>query len=101
MKRYIITIVLMLFFGVFTIQAQNYTRVDNTTFQSTKTKSSSYKPTGKYFIDKDNIRYEIHVHKVSKGKDAGQTYCYIQKVSKKTGKSYWKKIDVKPEELSK
>jgi hypothetical protein len=82
----------------------SYQKVDNNTFRAEKvqkTRPSTYQPTGKYYIDRDSVRYEIHTHTVSKGENAGKTFCYIQKVSKKTGKPYWKKIDVKPEELSK
>ena len=103
MKHIILCIMMMLAMGAALGQA-SYTKVDNNTFQATKVtraKATSYQPTGKYYVDKDSVRYEIHTHTVTKGKDAGQTFCYIQKVSKKTGKPYWKKIDVKPEELSK
>lgn len=99
MKRIIMSIIMMLFVGV--CFGQTYTKVDNNTYQAvkvTKTRTSTYQPTGKYYIE-DSVKYEIHIHTTSKGKNAGQTYCYIQKVSKKTGKPYWKKIDVKPEEL--
>lgn len=80
----------------------NYSKVDGNTFKAekvVKAKASTYQATGKYYIDTDTVRYEIYTHTVTKGKEAGQTFCYIQKVSKKTGKSYWKRIDVKPEEL--
>ena len=80
----------------------NYQKIDNNTFQATKTvstKQSTYQPTGKYYIDTDGIKYEIHTHTVTKGDNKGKTFCYIKKVSKKSGKSYWKQIAVKPEEL--
>lgn len=79
-----------------------YTKVDNNTFRAEKvqrTRPSAYKPTGKFYVDRDSVRYEIYTHTVSKGENAGKTFCYIQKVSKKTGKTYWKRIDVKPQEL--
>ena len=82
----------------------NYQKVDNNTFKATtvstnSTKQSTYQPTGKYYIDTDGIKYEIYLHTVTKGDNKGKTFCYIKKVSKKSGKSYWKQIAVKPEEL--
>lgn len=104
MKRVFLILIALVAFGA-TVNAQStYSRVDNRTFKSEKTvkaRSSSYTPTGYYYIAKDSVKYEIHTHTVAKGKNAGQTYCYIQRVSQKTGKPYWQKIDVKPEELSK
>jgi len=104
MKRIILILIALVAFGA-TVNAQStYSKVDNKTFKSekvVKTKASTYTPTGYYYIAKDSVKYEIYLHTVTKGKNAGQTYCYIQRVSKKTGKSYWQKIDVKPEELSK
>ena len=101
MRHILICVALMLCMGTAFGQS-SYTKVDNNTFQSVKVeraRSSNYQPTGKYYIDRDSVRYEIHTHTVTKGADAGKTFCYIQKVSKKTGKPYWKRIDVKPEEL--
>ena len=102
MKRIILILIALVAFGA-TVNAQStYSRVDNKTFKSEKTakaKSSSYTPTGYYYVARDSVKYEIHTHTVTKGKNAGQTYCYIQRVSKKTSKPYWQKIDVKPEEL--
>jgi hypothetical protein len=104
MKKIILILIALVVFGA-TVNAQStYSKVDNKTFKSekvAKTKSSSYTPTGYYYITKDSVKYEIYLHTTTKGKNAGQTYCYIQRISKKTGKSYWQKIDVKPEELSK
>ena len=104
MKRIILILIALVAFGA-TVNAQStYSRVDNKTFKSekvVKAKSSSYTPTGYYYVARDSVKYEIYLHTTTKGKNAGQTYCYIQRVSKKTGKSYWQKIDVKPEELSK
>jgi len=104
MKKIILILIVLVAFGATVNAQQSYSKVDNKTFKFekvAKTKTSTYTPTGYYYVDNDSIRYEIHIHTTTKGKNAGQTYCYIQKVSKKTGKSYWKKIDVKPEELSK
>ena len=104
MKRVILILIALIAFGA-TVNAQStYSKVDNKTFKSekvAKAKSSSYTPTGYYYIARDSVKYEIYLHTTTKGKNAGQTYCYIQRVSKNTGKYYWQKIDVKPEELSK
>ena len=73
------------------------TKVDNKTFKATKqsgSRGSGYKPTGYSYIDTDGKTYEIHSHVVSRGDDAGKTCYYIQRVSKKTGKTYWKKVEV-------
>lgn len=103
MKRIVLIALFVLFAGMTCVGQSTYSRSSNGDFVAVKTVrktvGSSYQPTGKYYVDTDSIRYEIYIHTVTKGKDAGQTYCYIQKVSKKTGKSYWKRIDVKPEEL--
>lgn len=103
MKKTILCVLMTLCMACAWGQA-SYSKVDGNTFKAEKvvrSKASTYQATGKYYIDTDTVRYEIYTHTVSKGKEAGQTFCYIQKVSKKTGKRYWKKIDIKPEELSK
>lgn len=103
MKRIVLIALFVLFAGMTCVGQSTYSRSSNGDFVAVKaarkTTGSSYQPTGKYYVDIDSIRYEIYIHTVTKGKNAGQTYCYIQKVSKKTGKPYWKRIDVKPEEL--
>ena len=91
--------------GICTMNAQsvNVTK-EGKTFTATKvaktsSRGSGYQATGYTYIDTDGNAYEIHTHEVTKGKNAGQTKCYIQRVSKNTGKSYWKEIPVKSEEL--
>lgn len=76
-------------------------KVDNKTFRATNSKKSGgdYKPTGFYWETKSGERYEIYLHTITRGDNAGQKACYIKRISKKTGKSYWSKINVKPEEL--
>ena len=104
MKKIILILIALVAFGA-TVSAQStYSKIDNKTFKSekvAKAKSSNYTPTGYYYVARDSVKYEIYIHTATKGKNAGQTHCYIQRASKKTGKSYWQKIDVKPEELSK
>ena len=57
MKKLFFIIMMLLCLGA---SAQSYTRVDNNTFQATATtrSTSSYKPTGKYYIAKDGVKYE-------------------------------------------
>lgn len=76
-------------------------KVDNKTFKATNSKKSGgdYKPTGYFYETSKGEKYEIYIHTISRGDNAGKKACYIKRVSKKTGKSYWSKIDVKPENL--
>lgn len=76
-------------------------KVDNKTFKATNSKKSGgdYKPTGYYYETSKGEKYEIYIHTVSRGDNAGQKACYIKRVSKKTGKEYWSKIDVKLSDL--
>lgn len=76
-------------------------KVDNKTFKATNSRKSGgdYKPTGYYWETSKGEKYEIYIHTISRGDNAGKKACYIKRVSKKTGKSYWSKIDVKPENL--
>lgn len=103
MKRLIITAAVMLALGM-AAQAQEKNIVRNgNTFEVVKETSEGkgYTPTGYYYKDVDGQRYEIHTHTTQRGKNKGVTRCYIQRVSKETGKPYWKVVDVKPEELKK
>ena len=76
-------------------------RIDAKTFGASKTSKSKseYKPTGYYYQVKSGEKCEIHTHTITRGNNAGTVACYIKRVSKKTGKEYWQKIDVKPEEV--
>lgn len=72
-------------------------RVNSKTFKATKqngSRGTGYLPTGYSYIDTDGKTYEIYSHVVSRGADAGKTCYYIQRVSKKSGKEYWKKVEV-------
>ena len=70
-------------------------KVDNKTFKATKSSgASSYVATGYSYIDTDGKTYQIYSHKISRGDRAGQTAYYIKKVSKKSGKEYWKEINI-------
>ena len=107
MKKTLLTIAAFLLVGIATLNAQNTSSVsvskDGKTFTATKqaknTTGKGYTPTGFTYIDTDGNAYEIHVHTTQRGEHAGETKCYIQRTSKKTGKPYWKEIPVKPEEL--
>lgn len=74
-------------------------KVDNKTFKSSKASKSNYTPTGYYFETSKGEKYEIYLHTPTRGANAGVPQCYIQRTSKKTGKTYWQKIPVTPEEL--
>ena len=76
-------------------------KVDSKTFKATSSKKSGgdYKPTGFYYETSKGEKYEIYIHTITRGDNAGQKACYIKRISKKTGKEYWSKINVKPEEL--
>ena len=105
MKKLILTAALFLALsGLATAQTKTTVHKDGHTFTATKAtgannENKGYTPTGYYYVDTDGQTYEIHTHTAQKGEHQGETFCYIQKVSKKTNKPYWKKIDVKPEEL--
>ena len=102
MKKLFIFVVFSIMMGI-TAAAQTPAKVEKNgkTFTAIKGEgTSSYKPTGFYYVDTDGVKYEIHTHTTQKGKNAGQTKCYIRKTSEKSGKQYWKCIPVKPEELT-
>jgi len=103
MKQIILCILMMLAIG--TVSAQSYTKTSSNTFTAVKVErakdTTAYQPTGNYYVAKDGKQYEIYLHTCKKGEHKGETFCYILRTSAKTGKPYWKRIDVKPEELSK
>lgn len=100
MKRIVFFTALMLI-GFCAVCQSAYQKVDNKTFQqikSQKNNDSTYHATG-FFYEIKGVKYEIYTHVPSKGKSAGVKQCYIKRISAKTGKTYWQKIAVKPEEL--
>ena len=107
MKKMIITAAFLMAMGISCIAQSENTNIKVTkegkTFTATKTscekEGAGYNPTGFTYIDTDGKSYEIHTHTTQRGENAGQTKCYIERTSKKTGKGYWKCIPVKPEEL--
>lgn len=76
-------------------------KVDAKTFKASSTRSSSnstYTPTGYYYQDRKGDKYEIYIHTITRGNNAGQKACYIKKTDK-NGNPRYQKIGVKPEEL--
>lgn len=103
----LLTAAFLMAFGLGCIAQQGNNNVTVTregkTFTATRTNNNEgkgYTPTGYTYIDTDGQSYEIHIHTTQRGEHAGETKCYIQRTSKKTGKAYWKAIPVKPEELN-
>ncbi len=95
MKRFILIMLAMLAFGA-TVNAQQVKQVDAKTYQAVKgtrtSSGSSYIATDIKYIDTDNKTYVVYEHTFTRGTRKGQKAYFIQKVSKKTGKSYWKEI---------
>jgi len=103
MKHIIFCIVMLLMSGMAMGQS-TYQKVDNKTFKQVKVEKNSdstYHATGYYYETKKGDKYEIYTHTPSRGKNAGVKACYVKRISAKTGKVYWQRINVKPEELSK
>lgn len=101
MKQILICMV-MLLIGSIAMGQSTYQKVDNKTFKQVKVEKnndSAYHATGYYYETKKGDRYEIYTHTPSRGKNTGVKACYVKRTSAKTGKTYWQKIDVKPEEL--
>ena len=102
MKKFLLIIMLLLC-GVCYAQKSTVSKVNDNTFTVSKSeaKSSVYTATGNYYVDAKGVKYEIYTHTCMRGENAGKTQCYIQKMSKKTGKPYWVKVDVNPKDLKK
>lgn len=80
MKKYILSI-LIAFFCAFTVNAQSYT-YSNGTYTSTKSgRTANWVETPYTYTCQDGTRYTILVNK-NNGR------CAVEKVSKKTGKTY-------------
>lgn len=106
MKKTMLTIAMFLaFVGIAQAQSNNTKVVkEGKTFTATKEvkrdiKDSTYTKTDYTYVDTDGVAYTIYLHTISRGENQGKTFCYIKRYAKKSGKAYWKKIDVKPEEL--
>lgn len=81
---------------------QKYEKVDAKTFKASpsvrSSSNSTYTPTGYYYQDRKGDKYEIYIHTITRGDNAGQKACYIKKTDK-NGNPRYQKIGVKPEEL--
>lgn len=100
--KHIMFIITLLLLGNIAMGQSTIKKVDSRTFQQVKVDKntdSTYTPTGYYYVTKKGDRYEIYIHTPSRGKNSEVKQCYIKRTSAKTGKTYWQKIDVKPEEL--
>ena len=101
MKRVIFFIAMLLMSGIAMGQS-TYQKVGNKTFKQVKVEKnndSTYHATGFFYETKKGEKFEIYTHTPSRGKNAGVKACYIKRVSAKTGKSYWQKIEIDPKEL--
>lgn len=100
--KHIMFIITLLLLGNIAMGQSTIKKVDSQTFQQVKVDKntdSTYTPTGYYYVTKKGEKFEIYTHTPTRGKNAGVKQCYIKRVSAKTGKPYWQKIAVKPEEL--
>lgn len=79
-----------------------YEKVDAKTFKASpsvrRSSSSDYTPTGYFYQNRKGERYEIYLHTLTRGENAGQKACYIKKTDK-DGNTKFQRIGVKPEEL--
>lgn len=95
MKKMIL-LATMLLVGAFVAGAQTTTVSDKTNLNGTNYVSTSQRSTGSSDIKtgytwsngKDDIQYDIYLHKYSKGDKSGQWTVYVWRTSKKTGKEY-------------
>lgn len=91
MKRILLIMVAILTFGVCNAQS-SVTKVDAKTYQQVSKSSNSYTATDMVYIDKNGEKYVIYEHTFTRGDRKGQVGYFIKKVSKKSGKSYWKEV---------
>jgi hypothetical protein len=71
---------------------KTYIKIEETQSKGKKGKSS-YLPTGKY-VEFDGKDYQVYTHVFTKGERQGQTGYFIEVVSKKSGKPYWKEVTI-------
>lgn len=77
--------------GAQTTKVSDNTSVNGNTYVSSSTRgtsSSDVKTDFKWSNTKDEVSYDIYLHKYSKGDKAGQWTAFVWKVSKKTGNEY-------------
>lgn len=90
--KYILSIVLTLFIFNITNAQSTVKKIDNKTYQQVSKSSSSYIETDMVYIDKNGEKYTIYTHEFSRGDRKGQTGYFIRKISKKSGRQYWKEV---------
>ena len=96
MKRFILWAIAMLvsvvIAGAQTTKVSDKTSVNGNNYTTLSTRTSSgatpIKTGFTWSNAKDNISYDIYLHKYSKGDNAGKWTCYVLKKSAKTGKEY-------------
>ena len=94
MKKVILLAVVLLV-GAFAAGAQTTKVSDKTSVEGTSyiTAQASRGATGiktpyTWSNQKDNISYDIYLHKYTKGDNAGKWTAFVYRISKKTGKEY-------------
>ena len=95
MKKFLLLAMLIMAAGM-SVNAQQVRKVDAKTYEVVSQRKSSsngvsYVPTDIKLKDGDTI-YTVYKHTFTRGKRTGETAFFIQKVSKKTGKLYWKEV---------
>ena len=96
MKKFIFVLMGLLVASVFagaqTTKVSDKTNLNGTTYVSQSTRGAStnndIKTEYTWSNSKDNVSYDIYLHKYSKGDKAGQWTAYVVRQSKKTGKDY-------------
>lgn len=94
MKKFILLAVVLLV-GAFAAGAQTTKVSEKTTVSgnvyrssSSRASSSDIKSGYTWHNDKEDISYDIYLHKYTRGDKEGQWTAYVIRVSKKTGKEY-------------
>lgn len=95
MKKFIFVAIAMLvsvvIAGAQTTKVSDKTAVKGNTYVSTSSRAASnsdVKTSYTWSNEKDNVSYDIYLHKYTKGDKVGQWTAYVLRVSKKTGKEY-------------
>ena len=78
--------------GAQTTTVSDKTNLNGTTYVSSSSRSttgsSDIKTDYQWSNGKDDIVYDIYLHKITKGDNEGQWTCYVWRTSKKTGNEY-------------
>lgn len=84
-------LVSMVIAGAQTTKVSDKTSTNGTSYVSSSSRTvsnSDVKTTYTWSNEKDNVSYDIYLHKYTKGEKAGKWTAYVFKTSKKTGKEY-------------